>query len=126
MNILLKVMLITVSSTVLVLMLFNYDSGKNELNFPSRINCLEVRVNNNDQKYLCNTCFKIDPKQKANYMLQIESKQPFLIVSLKTEISGMFTCEEWLQGIDYEADKKTQDSKVLAFDPKISKFLNAL
>lgn len=65
MNILLKVLLITLSSTLFVLLLFDYDSGKRELALPSQINCMTLG-NNNAGNYACNTCFKVSPKDKFN------------------------------------------------------------
>ena len=54
MNILLKVLLITLSSSLFVLMLFDYDSGKKELALPSQINCMALG-NNNTYNFVCNT-----------------------------------------------------------------------
>lgn len=65
MNILLKVLLITLSSSLFVLMLFDYDSGKKELALPSQINCMALG-NNNTYNFVCNTCFKVSPKDKFN------------------------------------------------------------
>lgn len=65
MNILLKVLIITFFSTLLVLILFDYDSGKKELTLPSQINCIPLG-SNNIYGYLCNTCYKVNSKDKIN------------------------------------------------------------
>lgn len=67
MNILLKVFLIIFSSTILMLMLFDYDAGRKELTLPSKINC--VTLPNNQQKFVCNTCFKVNSKDKPQEIL---------------------------------------------------------
>ncbi len=64
MNILIKVLVITIASAFLSLLFFDYDSTRLELNPSSKINCVEI--DSPVKHFLCNTCFIVNPKGKYN------------------------------------------------------------
>ena len=67
-------------------------------------------------------------KNKTNEQIIVESQTPFLLVSLKEEISSMLSCEEWLQAVDYE-DVFGEDHsarQVVRLEPTVNKFLASL
>ncbi len=65
MQILIKVLLITVSSNLLALLFLDYDNTQVELNLSSKINCININSASSPY-YVCNTCFKVNPKGKVN------------------------------------------------------------
>lgn len=62
MNILLKVLVITIGSALLVLLLIDYSSFSVQLNLSSKINCL--KTSSETDLFLCNTCFIVNLKAK--------------------------------------------------------------
>lgn len=69
MNILLKLVVITLASMLLVLLFFDYDSAEVELSLSAKVNCINLNPKNNLS--LCNTCFKVNPKQQVNENVRI-------------------------------------------------------
>lgn len=110
MQILAKVLIITIFSTFLVLLFLGYDSSQVELNLSStKANCIGLDNEDKSQKYfVCNMCFKVSAKNKTNERVRVESGEPFMMVSLKEEASSILKCEEWLQAVDYESTVVTE------------------